>query len=266
MEFKVESGKIDNKDRYSKDDLSIAYDFAKKVHKEFETFVRAVVLFGSIAKKKDDKKSDIDILLVIDDVSMKMSKELVQTYRVILEKITRDTSTKLHITTLKFTSFWEYARSGDPVAVNVLRDGVPIIDTGFFEPLQILLRQGRIRPTPESIFSYFNKAPMALKNSQWHVMQAVLDLYWAVVDSAHAALMKMNEIPPSPEHVADVLEKKLIKPGVLEPKYAKIMRNFYNLMKGITHGDIQHIAGEQYDGYYLEAEAFVKEMEKFINR
>jgi len=109
------------------------------------------------------------------------------------------------------TSFWEYIRNGDPIAINILRDGVALIDTGFFEPLQVLLRRGRIRPTQESIWLYFIRAPNTLHNSKWHILQATLDIYWACVDACHAALMKIGETPPTPEHVADLLEDKLVK-------------------------------------------------------
>ncbi|MFC1648479.1 hypothetical protein ACFL1B_03385 [Nanoarchaeota archaeon] len=274
MEFPINRERLQNLEKYSEDELDIAYKFSKRVHDELAGFVRGVVLFGSAArqttapKKKEEinKPGDIDILLIVDDVTVKLGKELVQTYRVIVEKIVREVSGRLHIITLKFSSFWEYVRAGDPVAVNVLRDGVPIIDTGFFEPLQMLLKQGRVRPSPESIMIYFNKAPLSLKNSEWHVLQAIIDLYWAVIDAAHAALMKLNEVPPSPEHVAELLNKKLIKTGILDKKFSKTPDNFFHLMKGITHGEIKEIKGEHYDQYYKEASAFVKEIEKFLNK
>ncbi|MFO8241301.1 MAG: hypothetical protein R6T90_09945, partial [Dissulfuribacterales bacterium] len=63
---------------------------------------------------------------------------MVEAYRVIVEKIISKTSERLHITTLKFTNFWEYIRGGDPVGLNMLRGGIPLIDSGFFEPMQQL--------------------------------------------------------------------------------------------------------------------------------
>lgn len=165
---------------------------------------------------------------------------------------------------MTFTSFWEYARAGDPVAVNILRDGVALIDTGFFEPVQALLIQGRVRPTHESVWSYFGRAPRTLLNSKWHVMQATLDLYWAVIDAAHSALMHEGAIPPSPEHVSDLLEEKLVKKKLLEQKYADIMEKFYKIMKGITHREIKEVTGKEYDGYLKEANTFVERMKKFI--
>jgi len=265
LDFKIERIKKKNSENYEKTDIDLAYAFSKKIHKEFGSLLKAIVIFGSAARKKKNSK-DIDILLIIDDVTTVFTKELVQTYRIILEKNVLAISPKLHITTLKFTNFWEYVRSGDPVAVNILRDGYALIDTGFFEPLQALLYQGRIRPSPESIWNYYQKAPQTIMNSKWHLLQATIDLYWAVIDSAHAALMKVKEVPPSPEHVADLLNEKIVKKGLLDKKYPKVMRRFYDIMKLITNRDIKEISGKQYEEYLKETNDFVKAIEEFLKK
>ncbi|MFC2134087.1 nucleotidyltransferase domain-containing protein [Bacteroidota bacterium] len=265
MEFKIEKKDKKNSGKYDKTDIDIAYNFSKKIYKELGKFIKAIVIFGSAARKKKDTK-DIDVLLIIDDLTMVLTKELVQTYRIITEKVIADTSTKLHVTTLRFTNFWEYVRSGDPVAVNILRDGYAIIDNGFFEPLQALLYQGRIRPTPESVWAYFARAPETIKNSKWHLLQATVDLYWAVIDSAHASLMKIGEVPPSPEHVSEMMEEKLVKTGLMDKRYPKIMSRFYDIMKMISSRDIKEISGEQYTEYLKESQDFVKAMEEFIKK
>ena len=76
--------------------------------------------------------------------------------------------------------------------------------------------------------------------------------------------MKHGEIPPTPEHVADLLEHKLVKKKLLEHEYVTIMRHFYKLMKMITHREIKEIKGEEYDKYFKSAERFVKRMREFI--
>jgi len=265
MKFSIEKKVNPNIERYSKDDLDLAYEFAKELHKEVGTFIKAVVIFGSAARKTETKGSDVDLLVVIDDLSVNLNQELVEAYRIILQRIIVKVSTRLHITSLRFTSFWDYTRNGDPIGINILRDGVAIIDSGFFEPLQVLLRSGRIRPTPESIWTYFMKAPNTLHNSKWHIMQAVVDLYWAVIDSAHAALMKLGEIPPSPNHVADLMDEKMVRKGLVSHKYVVIMRNFYRLSKMIAHRQIAEIKGEEFDKYFKDAEIFVTKMREFID-
>ena len=51
MEFKVEKRENPNVKRYNKDELSIAYDFASKVHKEFGDMVKALILLEAPAGK-----------------------------------------------------------------------------------------------------------------------------------------------------------------------------------------------------------------------
>ncbi len=264
MKFDLPRREHPNLEKYEKHDVDISYRFANEIYKELGGLIKAVVIFGSSARKKTTAKSDIDILVIIDDTTVSLSPEVVEAYRIIVNKTIVKVSTRLHITTLRFTSFWEYIRNGDPIGINILRDGVALIDSGFFEPLQVLLKKGKIRPTAESIWTYYIRAPNTLHNSKWHLLQATLDLYWGVIDAAHAVLMKHGEIPPTPEHVADLLENKLVKKKLLERKYVAIMRHFYTLMKGITHREVKEITGKEYDEYYKAAEDFVERMREFI--
>jgi len=264
MKFDIPRKEHPNIEKYERYDVDTAHRFANEIYKEMGSLIRAVVLFGSSARRKLTAKSDIDVLVILDDLTISLSPEVINAYRVIINKIIIKVSTRLHITTLRFTSFWDYIRNGDPIGINILRDGVAIIDSGFFEPLQVLLKKGKIRPTSESIWTYYIRAPNTLHNSKWHILQATLDLYWAVIDAAHAALMKHGEIPPTPEHVADLLDQKLVKKGLLEKKYVSTMRQFYKTMKMITHREIKEIKGDEYDRYYKTAEEFVNRMREFI--
>ena len=266
MKFDLPKRDHPNLEKYEKNDVDTAYQFANDLYKEMGGLIRGVIIFGSSAREKTTAKSDIDILVIIDDLTVSLSPEVIEAYRIIINKIIVKVSTRLHITTLRFTAFWEYMRNGDPIGINILRDGVALIDSGFFEPLQVLLKKGKIRPTSESIWTYYIRAPNTLHNSKWHLLQATLDLYWAVIDAAHAALMKHGEIPPTPEHVADLLEEKLVKKKLLERKYVAIMRHFYKTMKMIVHREIKEIKGEEYDRYYKAAEDFVNRMREFIDR
>ncbi len=264
MKFDLPRKEHPNLERYPKHDIDVAYKFANSIYKELGNLIKAVILFGSSARKTTTARSDIDVLVILDDLTISLSREVTEAYRLIVQKSIVRASTRLHVTTLRFTSFWDYIRNGDPIGINMLRDGVALIDSGFFDPLQALLKKGRIRPTSESIWSYFIRSPNTLHNSKWHILQASIDLYWAVIDSAHAALMKLGEIPPTPEHVADMMEEKMVKKKLLEEKYVSVMRNFYKLMKMISHREVKEIKGEEYDRYFKIAEDFVMRMKKFI--
>lgn len=264
MKFNVEERVHPVKHRYKDEDIRVATEFAKRVYKELPKLVKAIVVFGSTARAASTKKSDVDILIIIDDVHIILTPELLEAYKVIVDRIMMEVSQRLHIVTLKFTTFWEYIRAGDPVAINILRDGAALIDSGFFDPLQVLLYMGRIRPTAESINAYYSKAPATMYNSKWHILQACIDLYWAVIDSAHAALMSHGHIPPSPAHVPEMMEKELVNKKHLEKKYVDTMNTLYDLMKKITHREISYLTGAEYDNYRRMAQDFVERMRGFV--
>ncbi len=264
MEFRIQRKENENVHKYPTEDVGLAKKFSDLLQKELGDFLITTALFGSSARREKGEQSDIDLIVITDDASYIIDDSLVEGYRIIIESLVQKVSLKLHITSMTFTSFWEHVKAGDPVIVNILRDGVPLLDKGLFEPLQILLKQGRIRPSEESIWRYFGRSPKTLLSSRWRLLQASLDLYWAVIDSAHAALMRAHQVPPTPEHVADLLDKVFVRNKLLEKKYVDIMRQFYNLSKNITHRSIKQVTGPEYEKYYKDADSFVRRMKSLI--
>lgn len=259
MKFQVRKLAQKNITRYPQEDIQIARQFATIMYKELGGLLSGVVLFGSTVTTPG-KARDVDILIILDDVRVQFSKVLIDTYRIIAEKAIAETSQRLHIQSMKLTAFWEYIRAGDPIAVNILRNGVALVDTGFFDPLQALLDQGRIRPSEESVWTYFTMAPASLHRSKMNILTAAVDLYWAAIDAAHAALMAQGDIPPTPSHVSSMLRTHL----KASRQDAKTMDMLYDLFKKITHRDIKEISGLDYDRYRKITEKFVNNMKAFI--
>src|SRR3989344_8050487 len=119
-----------------------AHRFAHELQKEMGKFLKAVILFGSGARKSMVPGSDIDVLVLIDDVSIVVTRDVADAYRIAIEQIIGKVSRRLHVVTLRLTAFWDYMRKGDPIGINMLRDGISLYDTGFFAPLQLLLKHG----------------------------------------------------------------------------------------------------------------------------
>lgn len=261
MEFPLERREPGSKP-FNMDVLEVSYQFSKAIHKELGTIIRAIVLFGSATEKEDPH--DIDILVIIDDIQVAFTQELQAAYRVITENVVKAVSTRLHVTTLRFSNFWEYVRTSDPVVVNVLRNGKALIDTGFFAPLQLLLQQGRIRPTQEAIWAYYSKAPQVLLASKFKLLMAVIDLYWAAIDSAHAVLMSIGVVPETPEKVASLLRNHFVNKGLLEEKHARTLETLFRLQKDISSRRIEHISGARYEQLFQDADDMVKRLRLFL--
>ncbi|MBI5388981.1 nucleotidyltransferase domain-containing protein [Candidatus Woesearchaeota archaeon] len=266
MDFTIGQHKIHEEAHpyYQNEDLNVADGFSKKLQKEFGGFLKAIVLFGSVAKRNVQSKGDIDILLIVDDVSTVLTTEVSEAYRVIVEGHVRQTSPRLHITTLRLTTFWDYVKSGDPIVLNMLRSGAALYDVGIFGPMQELLKKGRIKPTEEAMWVYYARAPRTLQNAKWHILHGTVDLYWAVIDAAHAAIIKSGNMPPQPEMVASVLEEKFVATKKLHKRYPKTMHKLYIIAKQIMHGEKKGMTGEEFDALYKEAGDFVTQIKLLL--
>ncbi len=250
-----------------KTEREIAMDFALKVSQEFNKLVKSVILFGSSAKKEQTLGSDIDIVILLDDASIKWDQELIAWYREELEKIIKRNPYKqsLHINTVKLSTWWEDVMRGDSLVLNILRYGDALVDVGgFFNPLKQMLIEGKIKSTPEAIYSCLQRAPLHLSRSRQAELGAIEGLYWCMVDSAHAALIAARIFPPSPEHIPGFLKETFVIAGKLKSKYVEWMRDLTILHKRISHKDITDLKGVEIDTWQERTEDFLKTMTELV--
>ena len=149
--------------------------------------------------------------------------------------------------------------------INILRYGEVLIDYGgFFAPLKMLLQDGKIRSTPEAIYNLLERAPMHLARAKSSLYNVVDALYWACVDSAHAALIASNVLPPSPEHVGEIMRENFVKDKLLKEDFVSFYEEIHALAKSIVHGEKISVSGKQIDELKAKTEEFVDEMSKLF--
>jgi len=253
----------------NKKDYDIAYDFAIKAYKKFDKVVKSIVLFGSTSKGTEKEASDIDIIIIIDDCTIKWDDELIAWYREELKKLIASLKypKKLHINTVTLSVFYEQMLHGEPVIINVIRYGIALVDFGgFFSPLKVLLAMGRIRPTPEAIYNTLNRAPAHLSRARFSLLAAVEAFYWAMVDSAHAALMAAGKTPPSPENIAAMLKEHFVKKGMLEQRFVDWYKELYALAHYVSHGEIINITSKDLGMLRDHSDRFVGEMASLVKK
>lgn len=249
------------------DEKDIALDFATKAYEKFNKLIKSVVLFGSQTKNTAVSGSDIDIIVIIDDASVQWDQELIAWYREELGKLIKINPYKkeLHINSVKLTTWWQDLIRGDPVVINILRFGEPLIDFGgFFSPLKILLQEGKIKSTPEAIYSALQRTPLHLARSKSSELNSIEGLFWAMVDSAHAALMSAKQTPPSPEHIPIMLKEIFVDTNNLKMNYVIDYRDLYLLHRKIIHGDVNDLKGSEIDIWQAKTENFVQEMTRLV--
>jgi predicted nucleotidyltransferase/uncharacterized protein (UPF0332 family) len=258
-----------NKKPFLNREKDIAIDFASKVHKKFSTLIKASILFGSQAKNEAVENSDIDVIFIIDDASINWDLELISWYREELAKITSQQKygRELHVNTMKLTTWWEDLLHGDPVVINIVRYGEALIDSGgFFNPIKSLLIQGRIKSTPEAVYNALQRAPMHIRRSKISEMSAIEGVYWAIIDSAQAALITAGKMPPSPEHIPEMLKETFVDTGMLHHDSVKAVKEIFSIHKSIAHGLISDIRGKDIDAWQERAEKFLADMVKLVDK
>jgi predicted nucleotidyltransferase len=243
-------------------DRDIAYDFSKKVYTKIGKVIKSIVLFGSAAKGSSEQKSDIDIVIIIDDATILWDQELISWYREEIGKIidANPYPKPLHINTVRLTTWWTEMMRGEPVVVNIIRWGEPLIDFGgFFAPLKALLAQGKIKSTPEMIFITLGRGPGHLGRCKASLFNAIEALYWAFVDTSHAVLIAAKHSPPSPEHIPMAMQELLVNKKIIAQKYVEWYKGIYSLMHGMLHQKITDIKGSDIDMWRARADEYLRE-------
>jgi uncharacterized protein (UPF0332 family)/predicted nucleotidyltransferase len=241
-------------------EAEIAADFAKKAYEKFDKIIKSIVLFGSTIKKTSANNSDIDLIVIVDDASIKFDATMTAWYREELGKLLSANPYKkeLHINTVKLTSWWQDILRGDPIALNIIRYGEEILDAGgFFRPLRILLQEGKMKATPEAIYMALDRAPQHLLKSKQAEMAAVEGLYWAMVDASQALLMSYKINASSPEFIYYLLKENFVDKNMMKSEYLKLYQEIFELHKGIMHGIIKEIKGEDLDSLQKKTEEFI---------
>lgn len=252
-----------------RDEHDIAYDFAVKAYEKFGKILKSIILFGSTVKGRLRKGSDIDIIIILDDCTIQWDAELIAWYREELGKIIRANPYRkpLHINSVRLSTWWEEMIRGEPVIINIIRYGQPLIDFGgFFTPLKVLLARGKIKSTPESIYIILQRAPLHLARTKASLLNSIEGLYWAMVDASHAALIAAKRVPPSPEHIPQMLEQTFVETNKLNAKYIAWYKNMYKLAHDILHGSISDVPGKEVDEWQDKTDLFIREMTKIIDK
>jgi len=261
MEFEQKKRKTNNEENYHIENLKIAREFSKDLLGEMNEFVRSIVLFGSNTHDTLKKNSDIDLMIVLDNVSVFVSEELREAYKIITKKISGKHSNRLHLLTVNLSDLWDMSRKGDPLLINILRHGIALFDRDLVEPMQYLLEIGRIKPTREAVYNYISRSETLLNETNKIFENAVMDLYYSVVDMIHATLMAQGITPMSPKEMPKIFKK--VFSGKKISVYSKDIEVFYKLVKDIEYKKIKNISGKEYDNYFKKASKLIENLSKF---
>lgn len=206
----------------------------------------------------------VGMFFVIDDLNNVVAGQNLEDIRLAASEIGFSEKFEVDSEFMLASDFWQLFRARDERIMDIVRGYIVVSDRGFMVPLQDMLVTGKIRPSKESVQVYFVKAERSVKIADEHVSKAVVDLYWAVIDTAHAAVMLAGITPLSPEDLAETVRKEFVVRNLVHRRCAEIVAKFYGAAKRIMHRERFEISGKEFDAYVADADFFIKEMERFV--
>jgi uncharacterized protein (UPF0332 family)/predicted nucleotidyltransferase len=248
--------------------LKSSEKFKDKIVEMFKGYIKAVIVWGSITRGDYTGKSDVDIYIIFDDTKFPLKK-----FEEIRNKIDNDIYSaassidpRLHPQPiLALTEFIKGIRYTVPLFFCIIKEGYAIYDTGFFIPMRKLLEMGEFPITPEAAHTRFDSVPKRVERVRNVKLYMIAeDMYYAMLDAAQAVLMYIGVGPPPPKTAANILRENLVKPGLLEEEYAKMLEDITDFRKRVEHKEVKDIRGSEVDEWIVKTEKYVERFEKLL--
>lgn len=258
MEADLEEKKARNKKHFLDKDIELADKFARNAKDMYKELIASVLVV------KGDQGKENSSLVIIDDFNTTVLQQTTIEMQARLSEENFRQGIDLDFNIMLASDLWRHYKERNFQVIDMLRRSYVVQDIGFMRPLMELFLTGRLRPTKEARNTYFVKAEKSFKNSQERVNNAVIDIYWAVIDAAHAAVMMTGITPPSPKELAEKVRTELVERNLLHKRCAEIVENIYDVAKELLHKKRWEVTGKEFDRYYEDAEFFIQEATEFI--
>jgi len=249
--------------------MNSAQEFSDKLNEKLGDKVKVVAVWGSVAKGEHGHDSDIDTLVVLDDTKLKkdVPDDAKKKIRKKVTDLAKETDDRITIQYFPFlTEFWDSLRKGEPLAIEAVRNGQPVYDTGIFMPAKRLLERGKISGTQESVkkrlklgAAGYKKAEKTMKSSLPHKLEQ------AMANAGQAPIMLSGANPPPKEKVPEKLEEMFVEKDMLEQEYVEMAQEIYDFGdKGEKNP--QDVTGEELDEMMEKSDDFTRRMHKLVSQ
>lgn len=251
--------------------LRLAIIHKTLVLRKFEKYVASYVFGGSIVRGTADKTSDVDTFVIIDDTDVKRMPrlQLLEKLRGIIYDYIREATAlagvknPLNVQVYLLTDFWNNVKDAHPVMFTFIRDGVPLYDRGTFLPWKLLLKMGKIKPSPEAVDMFMKEGDRTEALINRRLIDAMVDIYYGIITPTQALMMLAGHAPPVPKTmVAEVKEVFVDKEKLMAMKELKILEKAVKLFKGYEHGKLKKFSGKEVDVLYKEFQEYNKKMKE----
>lgn len=245
--------------------LRVASIHKTLVLRKFDKYVASYFIAGSLVRGTAGKDSDVDVFVVIDDTDVKRMNriELLERLRGMIYDFIREATALagvkniLNVQVSLLTDFWQRVRDVEPVAFTFIRDGIPLYDRGTFIPWKLLLKMGKIKPSPEAIDLYMKQGDQTQDFVKRRLLDAMIDIYYGIVTPTQAMMMMAGEAPPVPKVIAQEARKVLVeREKLLGEKDLKTLEKAVHLFKQYEYGKLKEYPGKEIDIFVKECREY----------
>ncbi|MFB6203028.1 MAG: nucleotidyltransferase domain-containing protein [Candidatus Nanohaloarchaea archaeon] len=244
-------------------------EFSEKLQEKLGDKVIVVAVWGSVSKAEHDVESDIDTLVVLDDTKLQndVPDSTKKKIRRKVTKLAKDTDERITIQYFPFlTEFWDSLRQGEPLAIEAVRNGEPVYDTGVFMPAKRLLDRGKIAGTQESVKKRLNLAASGFKKAENNLRSSIPHkLEQVMANAGQAPIMLTGKAPPGKEKVPELLEEMFVEEDMLEEEYVEKARDIYEFGDR-GEKNPEEVTGEEVEEYLDRTDDFVRRMHKLVSQ
>jgi predicted nucleotidyltransferase len=249
--------------------LRVANIHKTLVLRKFEKYVATYAVGGSLVRGTADKSSDVDTFVIIDDTDVKKMPrlQLKEKLRAWINDYIREATMRAGVTNILnvqvylLTEFWESVKDANPVIFTFIRDGVPMYDRGTFLPWKLLLRMGKIKPSPEAVDNFMKYGEQNDSLVKRRMMDAMIDIYWGVITPMQALMMLAGHAPPVPKTIVEDVKKEFVQgQKIMGMKELKTLERAVKLYKDYEHGKLKEISGAEVDSLLKDANDYDKKL------
>ena len=174
----------------------------------------------------------------------------------------------LNVQVYILTNMWNSIREAHPVIFTFLRDGIPLYDRGMFMPWKLMLKQGRIKPTPEAVKGYIESGKKLIEKVKWKLKDiAMEDLFWAASIPAQGALMFEGFAPADKLQTPVQMKEHFVKNRkLLKESDVKILYDNLKIRRDGEHGKLKDVAADVVAKNLERSEQFLDKLEKLFKQ
>jgi predicted nucleotidyltransferase/uncharacterized protein (UPF0332 family) len=246
-----------------------AEEFSDKLEEKLGDKLKVVAVWGSVPKAEHGVDSDIDTLVILDDTKLRndVPDDARKKIRQKVNEAAKETDDRITLQYFPFlTEFWDSLRKGEPLAIEAVRNGEPVYDTGIFMPAKRLLQRGKIKATRESVKKRLKMAAAGYKKAEKNLKQSIPHkLEQVMANAGQAPIMLVGKNPPPKEKVPETLEEMFVEKDMLEEEYVEIAQELYDFGdKGEKNSE--EVTGQEVEEHLEKADDFVRRMHKLVSQ